>query len=328
MNTLNVQTKKIGELKSQNGQVIIGGDIHSKNYLSNEISTNGVITPIIIDKDNNIIDGHRRVEICKEKNITEIQTIVFDNKNGVSLEELKIRLEFSQKRLTFINILILTNKDKKLYEEKYPESIKKEISKKNLKSKGTKEKEEDKVPCYTEFSSNIFKNNIRTQQNRVQYGLLFENLCEEYQNTLIDIDKNSTIQKNVVENILNLSNEQSKLFFEIIQSVDTSDIDNKILKETLKEIKTPHIEESNTNDTNSTYENEDEILEEVEEFDNELFKSILKYDIESYFKIEHSEDTKDLSEVKEELNIEFTEEIKYLEQIIREKVLEELRGEK
>ena len=40
----------------------------------------------------------------------------------------------------------------KAYEEKYPESIKKEISKKNLKGKSTKEKEEDKVPCYTEFS--------------------------------------------------------------------------------------------------------------------------------------------------------------------------------
>jgi len=70
---------KTNEIKTKNQ---VRKDMGDLTELKNSIRENGILQPLLVDKDNNLIAGHRRLAAAKEMELKEVPVQVIDITNG------------------------------------------------------------------------------------------------------------------------------------------------------------------------------------------------------------------------------------------------------
>ena len=133
---MNIKIVKISDIKigSRNRQY----KEDKAHGLAKSIQEIGLLHPIIIDADNNLIAGLHRLEAAKLLGWEEIPCTIFDINNAGGLAEIDENLIRAE--LTELEKADLLARAKEIYEIRHPETVKANIVKKNLKqfSRSTK----------------------------------------------------------------------------------------------------------------------------------------------------------------------------------------------
>jgi hypothetical protein len=330
------KTMKITELVTQEKPLIKKDDI-SKKYLTQSIKTDNQYIPVYVNMNNEIIEGQDIVDILVSLKIEEVKVIQIDCADSLSQRRFYLNKILSETKLTALNYGILTVEDKTVYELENPSAIKKEISKNNLKK--DKKSKTNNTSCYTNFSSEKLGVSKRTVQNRAEIGTEFNKLDNNYKEFVSDFDSKLSFTRN---ELLKLFKIESIYYIDLIKDVEDIIQNNK--EEMTKRdfmnlfnayynpnpIKTDNKPSNDTELETSEEEplvsvsieeiEEDEL--ESEEFDPTMIKNILRYDIDKYFKVNESVNN-DFEQDKVDFKLDFGDEIKYIEEIIRERISSE-----
>ena len=78
-----METRKISEIKIKENVRTDYGDM---TELAASIKMHGIIVPLIVDKDNNMIAGHRRLQAAKSQGMTEVPVVVEKGENRSALQ--------------------------------------------------------------------------------------------------------------------------------------------------------------------------------------------------------------------------------------------------
>lgn len=152
----------INQIKSN--PLIINMDKSTLAYLMKSIEQIGVISPPIIDKQYNILSGHRRYLCAKELQNKTIPCIIVDELTDELKKQIEIDSHNSQRYLTFISQIIITHIELEMYDKKENDGM-----------------------SYTKFNAEQYSEGIRNGQKRVKNAKAFYLLKETWQNTLIKI---------------------------------------------------------------------------------------------------------------------------------------------
>lgn len=80
-------------------------DLGNLDSLKDSLKRYGLLNPITINSDNELVAGQRRLEAAKQLGWTSINVIVIDTKNKISL--LEMELEENNQRLPFNDLELL-----------------------------------------------------------------------------------------------------------------------------------------------------------------------------------------------------------------------------
>lgn len=294
----------VNELKYEKRVLATDGDIQSFHILKMNIQEHGVLVPIVIDENYNVLSGSRRVTIAKSLNIQKIPAVIVNKKlNEAQKAKLEIDLHLSSRKMTYLEMSLLVS----------------ELHKESEAKTETVHKLAEVLKCD--------KKSIYTKVNHVKS---FHNLSPEVQSILHEANSREAIERIVFENIY-LLDLNFNLFEKEILSLNAEDITNSKLKSILSKLK----QQKNEADRNKTI---DKQMAEIEQkADNALLeitdlplvkkietpdyfqasKMVLQYEIKKLFK--QSMDKKEMLEaeaLKATYNINFNKEIELIQSLL------------
>lgn len=295
----------VNELKYEKRVLATNGDIQSFHILKMNIQEHGVLVPIVIDENYNVLSGSRRVTIAKSLNIQKIPAVIVNKDlNEAQKAKLEIDLHLSSRKMSYLEISLLVFE---LHKESH------------TKTKTVHELAEV-LKCD--------KKSIYTKVNHVES---FHKLSPEVQSILYEANSHEAIERIVFENIC-LLGLNFNLFEKEILSLNAEDITNSKLKSILSKLK----QQKNEVDRNKTI---DKQMAEIEQkADNALLeitdlplvkkietpdyfqasKMVLQYEIKKLFK--QSMDKKEMLEaeaLKSTYNINFNKEIELIQSLLQ-----------
>lgn len=294
----------VNELKYEKRVLATEGDVQSFHILKMNIQEHGILVPIVIDENYNVLSGSRRVTIAKSLNIKKIPAVIVNkNLNEAQKAKLEIDLHLSSRKMSYLEMSLLVV-------ELHKESP--------AKTKTVRELAE------------YLKCDIRSIHSKIAHVKSFHKLSQEVQSILCEADSREAIERIVFENIC-LLGLNFNLFEKEILSLNMEDITNSKLKSILSKLK----QQKNEADRNKTI---DKQMAEIEQkADNALLeitdlplvkkietpdyfqasKMVLQYEIKKLFK--QSMDEKEMLEaeaLKATYNINFNKEIELIRSLL------------
>lgn len=111
---------RISELKINEEYESLVPRVTDEEYalIKESIQKNGIKVPIVINKDNVVIDGHTRIKICKELNITDIEAKIENFKDEFEERLSVIQYNLERRQLNTMQRGLLGLEVKKIEEEK------------------------------------------------------------------------------------------------------------------------------------------------------------------------------------------------------------------
>ena len=106
-------TLKIADIKIAEGRTTT--DLGDMKSLIDSIKFNGLITPIVIDKDHNLIDGYRRLQALIHLEIKEVDARSYDDLSDFARQRIRVESELQRKQLSWQEETELKAKLHKLY---------------------------------------------------------------------------------------------------------------------------------------------------------------------------------------------------------------------
>lgn len=262
--------------------------------LAKSISSIGLINPIIVNKNYELISGIQRLEALKSLNYTEIPCVIKDN-DELKEELMQIDENLVRRQLTPWDEAKLLAKEKEIYEALNPTSTK------AFKSKNNSKNEDERVETAESFSSVMAKKLDCTPKsitNKVSQYEAIKNGSPSLEKVVSKMDNNSKIKGVELSTISQLTPQEMDELSEIIEE----NIDNKDFSIS-KVLSKEKIVEKTMN----------EKLHEVFMYD--LFSIATKksiFDLANKIKVNEIEAKK----FKNELNADFTNEIQFLINLI------------
>lgn len=294
----------VNKLKYEKRVLATDGDIQSFHILKMNIKEHGVLVPIVIDSNYNVLSGSRRVIIARSLNIQKIPAVVVNkNLNEKQKAKLEIDLHLSSRRITYLEISLLVY--------------------------GLHKESHAKTKTVHELAEYL-KCDIKSIYTKVAHVKSFHKLSPEVQSILYEADSREVIERIVFENIC-LLGLNFNLFEKEILSLNMEDITNSKLKSILSKLK----QQKNEADRNKTI---DKQMAEIEQkTDNALLeitdlppvkkietpdyfqasKIVLQYEIKNFF--DQSMDKKEILEAEElkvTYNINFSKEIELIQSLL------------
>jgi len=274
-------------------------------YLYQSIERLGVVTPIILDEQKNILSGHRRFKAAKELHNKTIPCIIVKELTDDLKKQIEIDSHKTQRKLTFISQLILTYTEESMYD-----------------------KNEHNGLIYSKFNAEKYGEVVRTAEIRSQRSKQFYLLKDEWQKILIQMDSNRKITKETVKEILLLDDETLVVFFELVQK---NDLEKSIFKTTditklLSEANAVTRRETINKKIDSMAENSDKSVDEsklkqiiskhkeVPELSSNSIKMVLQHQINKFFKIE--DENESCSLLEQTYSLDFSEEIQMIASLL------------
>ena len=181
-------------------------DEETFGYLYASIEQIGIINPIIVDKENNILDGHRRMKASKQLQNKTIPCLVVDDINDVQKLQVEIATHLAQRNLTYLSKIILYHTEFLFYD-----------------------KEENNGNPFPKHMVESLGASLKLAQEQTKDGKDFYALPTEFKKILIEIDKHNKITKLNIRVVLAWQDDKREIFFNLFDSLDLSTIDKKIL---------------------------------------------------------------------------------------------------
>ncbi|MDK9694631.1 MAG: ParB/RepB/Spo0J family partition protein [Sulfurimonas sp.] len=294
----------VNELKYEKRVLATDGDIQSFHILKMNIQEHGVLVPIVIDENYNVLSGSRRVIIAKSLNIQKIPAVIVNKDlNEAQKAKLEIDLHLSSRKMSYLEISLLIFE---LHKESH-----------------TKTKTVQELAEY-------LKCDTRSIHSKIAHVKSFHKLSPEVQSILYEADSREAIERIVFENIC-LLGLNFNLFEKEILSLNVEDITNSILKSILSKLK----QKKNEADRNQTIDKQmaeieqktDSVLLEITDLPavkktetpdySQAAKIVLQYEIKKLFN--QSIDKKEMLEaeaLKETYSIDFHKEIALIQSLL------------
>ena len=179
---MKVETRKIDEIKVGERKLELNEEVVQE--LAESISQIGLLQPIGIDKENNLIYGYHRLEACKRLGWTKIPVIIVENtRDKLEYELMEIDENLIRRGLTVLERAELLKRRKEIYEELHPETRKGYASLGNLKQfrntesdKMTLSEESDKIRGFVRETAEKIGVSERTIERELQIAT---NLSDE-----------------------------------------------------------------------------------------------------------------------------------------------------
>jgi hypothetical protein len=296
----NVKSRSIIDVK---------GDLISYENMTESIRVNGVLIPIILDKDYNVIKGNRKVFISKELGLKTIPAlIVDDNISEIEIEKLKIDFFLTHRNLSYLDIVQI------YYHQKY-------VFKKHNES-------------YTEYMRKLEKCSRRDIQDKVRCGKVLKTLPIEFKNKLQEIDAVKKVPLTTLQLMYKLENDSLDKFVNEVISIDgNSHKDLVPITKKYKELSNLQIRNKKINEDikkeaskNEIISLNDDILSQITDgvdgSDNEVInsvKKVFKYEIKKHFKLEiDTNEENDIQVIKSQFDIDLKEEIELIKSLLEE----------
>jgi len=308
--------KSIKSLKNENNFIDVIGDKTYYNVLNSSIKYRGVLVPILIDPDNNILWGKERVVSSMENGLETIPTIVVGK--GMSKEELlelEVELLHTGKNTTHLD-------SSQLYFAQQVFFRKKDIP-------------------YTKYISEIIGCTQRSIQLKVETGKLYDTLQNDVKKVFQRIDSNENIPLNIltglvylsknseldkfISDLLNIEREKEVTLEELknlsktYQSKVSLKNRNKQINEKMEEKKQ---DVENTVNKNSTIEELEGLTRSLDSKESSHvitnLKKVFQYQIKRHFNLDvNVTEERDVMVIQSELQVDFKEEIKLIKSIIK-----------
>jgi DNA modification methylase len=128
---MKVETRKIDEIKV--GERKRGLNKEKVQELAESISQIGLLQPIGIDKENNLVYGYHRLEACRRLGWEEIPVVVLGGRDKLEYELMEIDENLMRAELTEFERAKLLARRKEIYDQLHPETRKGYASLGNLK---------------------------------------------------------------------------------------------------------------------------------------------------------------------------------------------------
>jgi len=183
------------------------------NNIMDSIKTLGLFHPIIINKDNKLIAGYRRLKACKELGWNLIPVFIKENLNELEEVNIEIQENLRRKNLSPYEIDIAVAKWKRIYEKMHPETkylahvksgkrdskgrilsnnqMAESSSWINETSNDDDDESIDQIKRFTKIAGELANVSERSIRNRVQVGEAIltkkfsEKVREDYENGII-----------------------------------------------------------------------------------------------------------------------------------------------
>jgi len=217
---MKVETRKIDEIKVGERKLELNEEVVQE--LAESISQIGLLQPIGIDKENNLIYGYHRLEACKRLGWTKIPVIIVENtRDKLEYELMEIDENLIRRGLTVLERAELLKRRKEIYEELHPETRKGYASLGNLKQFRNTETPEsgvsvkhsveykgfvEEVSEKTGLSKSLIWEDIQTATNLTEEvkNMIWGTELEDRRTDLVEISKLAPDeQKYVVKKFLN-----------------------------------------------------------------------------------------------------------------------------
>ena len=295
---------EVDKLKYEKRALTTQGDIKSYSLLTMNIQEHGVLVPIVIDNNHNVLSGSRRVIIAKSLNIQKIPAVVVEKKlDENQRRKLEIDLHLSARRMTYLETSLLVYK---LHEES------------QAKTKTVEELAE------------YLKCDIRSIQSKKAHMKSFHKLSQKIQSILYAVDSQEGIER-IVFNYIHLLDLNLNFVEKEILSLKAEDLTNNNLKSILSKL----LEQKNETDRNEKIDMQMATIEQqadnalleimdlapikkVEANNEQLhLKMVLRYEIKKLFK--QAIDEKEMQEaesIKATYNIDLNKEIELIQSLL------------
>jgi len=265
------------------------------NLMVNSLKQNGLINPIIIDSNSNLIAGYIRYMASINLGWTEIECIVLENKSKEDLLLIEIDENLVNKNLSKWEKGILLSLRKEAYIKLNPSSIKAHKSAQNGKDK---EKRESTTDLFSKVASEQIGCSSKTVDNYInQYNQINDN-CPTLATTLTDMEKKSRDKLKGVD-------------IKVISKLSLSDMDN--LANTMK-LKNQQKEKFSIrdllNDAGVVRTKNKNDLELIFKYD--LLEIVSKSPRYSNLKDKIKIDTNEVKKLKRKKKVSFKNQIEYL----------------